>query len=308
MRLSLNLSLFLSAILIAAGNLRAAEQQSPVAPKPAAGRVQESQTASPNDQRRPVRDRIDLNRATATELESLPGVGAATAQAIVKARPFRTVNELTNVNGISPARMAVLKPLVKVSSISSAATSNPGSSSKPTASTPGEKATARGDKVNLNQATVQELETLPGVGAATAQAIVKARPFKSINDLTNVTGIGESKLATLRPHVTLQSAPPARTVGRPSNGERATGQSSSTAPARSRSTGPNAASKELASGERIDLNTATKEELESLPDIGPTRAQAIIDARPFATVEDVMKVKGIKEGVFGQIKDKITVK
>ena len=61
-------------------------------------------------------------------------------------------------------------------------------------------------------------------------------------------------------------------------------------------------------GEKININTASKDELDVLPGIGPVRAQAIIDGRPFKTIEDVMKVKGIKEVEFGKIKDMITVK
>src|SRR5689334_24176082 len=61
----------------------------------------------------------------------------------------------------------------------------------------------------------------------------------------------------------------------------------------------------------VNINTATKEELDALPGIGPVKAQAIIDYRnangPFKTPEDVMKVKGIKEGEFGKIKDQISI-
>jgi competence protein ComEA len=61
----------------------------------------------------------------------------------------------------------------------------------------------------------------------------------------------------------------------------------------------------------ININTATKEELDGLPGIGPVKAQAIIDYRnangPFKSPEDIMKVKGIKEGEFGKIKDQISV-
>jgi DNA uptake protein ComE-like DNA-binding protein len=38
------------------------------------------------------------------------------------------------------------------------------------------------------------------------------------------------------------------------------------------------------------------------------KAQAIIDNRPYKSVEDVMKVNGIKEGTFAKIKDRITVR
>ena len=57
----------------------------------------------------------------------------------------------------------------------------------------------------------------------------------------------------------------------------------------------------------MNINTASKEDLDKLFDIGEVRAQAIIDGRPYQKIEDVMKVKGIKEGIFEEIKDHITV-
>ncbi len=59
--------------------------------------------------------------------------------------------------------------------------------------------------VELNQATVQDLDTLPGIGPSTATAIVTHRetygPFASVDALVAVRGIGPAKLETLRPHV-----------------------------------------------------------------------------------------------------------
>lgn len=61
----------------------------------------------------------------------------------------------------------------------------------------------------------------------------------------------------------------------------------------------------------INLNTATAEELNTLPGIGPARAQAIITYREeqgeFYTIEQVMEVDGIGEGIFEQIREFITV-
>src|SRR5512143_3758940 len=61
----------------------------------------------------------------------------------------------------------------------------------------------------------------------------------------------------------------------------------------------------------VNINTATKEELDALPGIGPVKAQAIIDYRnangPFRSTEDIMKVKGIKEGELAKIRDQISV-
>ncbi|MFI4953468.1 MAG: ComEA family DNA-binding protein, partial [Burkholderiales bacterium] len=61
----------------------------------------------------------------------------------------------------------------------------------------------------------------------------------------------------------------------------------------------------------LNINTASKGELEALPEIGPVKAQAIIDYRnangAFRSPEDVMKVTGIKEGTYGKIKGMISV-
>lgn len=62
---------------------------------------------------------------------------------------------------------------------------------------------------------------------------------------------------------------------------------------------------------RININTADEAQLTMLTGIGATRAQAIIAYReengPFAAIEDIMNVQGIKEGTFAKIKDEIVV-
>jgi competence ComEA-like helix-hairpin-helix protein len=59
---------------------------------------------------------------------------------------------------------------------------------------------------------------------------------------------------------------------------------------------------------KIDINSATSEELQTLPKIGPKMAQVIINNRPYEKIEDLMKVKGIKDKVFAKIKDLIEAK
>lgn len=62
---------------------------------------------------------------------------------------------------------------------------------------------------------------------------------------------------------------------------------------------------------RVDINTATKEQLMTLPGIGESKAMLIINYREtndgFDEVEDIMNIEGIKEGVFNKIKDYIKV-
>ena len=64
-----------------------------------------------------------------------------------------------------------------------------------------------GGKININSASVGELDALPGVGPSTAQKIVDDRtangPFKRIEDLMRVSGIGEKKFEALKDSITV---------------------------------------------------------------------------------------------------------
>ena len=66
-----------------------------------------------------------------------------------------------------------------------------------------------------------------------------------------------------------------------------------------------------ATAEKININTASMEELDKLSGIGPSLAKAIIDYRtkngPFKKIEDINDVKGIGDALFEKIKDQITV-
>jgi competence ComEA-like helix-hairpin-helix protein len=75
------------------------------------------------------------------------------------------------------------------------------------------KKTPPAQPVDLNAATVKELEELPGVGPTTAKAIVEFRTksgrFRRVNDLLVIRGISEAKLAKMRPYVTVGTPPKA---------------------------------------------------------------------------------------------------
>ncbi len=80
----------------------------------------------------------------------------------------------------------------------------PGSAAAPSAAGP---VPAAGGRVGLNTATVADLDGLPGIGPVLAQRIVDHRtehgPFRSVDQLREVSGIGEAKYASLKERVTV---------------------------------------------------------------------------------------------------------
>lgn len=123
----------------------------------------------------------------------------------------------------------------------------------------------------MNYASRQELELLDGVGPATSARIVQARPYPTVEDLLRVRGIGPKTLERLRPWVGVLREPPPPPPPPPP----------------------------------IDPNTATQQQLESLPTIGPVLAARIVEGRPYQGVEDLLRVRGIGPKTLATIKPRL---
>jgi competence protein ComEA len=237
---------------------------------------------------------LDLNTATVDELEEhLSGVGPATAKKIVAGRPYSSVDDLAKA-GVSNRVIESIRDQVSVGAETAAKSKT--ASSKTSKSKADDAKESTTGKVNLNTADAAALEALPGIGAATAKAIIAARPIKSIDELDKIRGLGKNRIEALR-NLVITADEPAPTAAK-----------TAPAPTSAKTTVSPKATPKTPAGQKVDINTAAKEDLDTLPGIGPVKAQAIIEARPFKTIEDIMKVKGIKEGEFSKIRDLITVK
>lgn len=140
-------------------------------------------------------EQVDVDVATAGELTRLPRIGPRLAKVIVADRQangaFGSLAGLDRVSGVGPGLLKVLAPHVVFS---------------------GSAASHHTDQLsaalNINSATVPELDALPGVGPAKAAAILQYRdqhgPFTAVEELVRVPGFGAAAVSRLRERVTVR--------------------------------------------------------------------------------------------------------
>jgi competence protein ComEA len=190
--------------------------------------------------------------------------------------------------------------------------------------------------VNINSADIQTLEKLPGITPTTARKIIDGRPYHNSAQLQKATGLSNAKLKELKGSIKFGPATTTTTHEQGSTTTKKTHSHSETQTQTSiaetptpttqtKSSRGNTESQELtptgsssshgtklAPGQTVNINTASLEQFEALPGIGPAKGQAIIDYRnehgQFNSIEEIKGVKGIKEGEFGKLKDYIRVK
>ncbi len=147
--------------------------------------------------------------------------------------------------------------------------------------------------ININTATAAELTALPGIGEAKAKKIVAYREangnFGSIEDIKNVSGIGDATFENIKNYITVGDD---NASGTSENNTESDGNDKTT-------------------GSIININTASASELTSLPGIGESKAKKIVAYREtngsFGSIEEIKNVNGIGDATFENIKNYITV-
>lgn len=155
-------------------------------------------------------ERIDADRASAAELARLPKVGPGLAKAIVAHREahgaFGGLEGLDRVPGIGPALLEAVRPHLSFGTAGPAVGSTGGQIAAyptglpcpPGALPPG----CPRARLDLNLASVAALDSLPGIGPTRAASIVQYRashgPFRSVDELGRVSGMGPVALARVK--------------------------------------------------------------------------------------------------------------
>jgi DNA uptake protein ComE-like DNA-binding protein len=155
-------------------------------------------------------------------------------------------------------------------------------------------AKSRTQKVDLNTATQQELEALPGVGAATAVKIIAGRPYASVAELSKA-GVSASTIEKISPIVKVgrfskSSATSTEKTTAKEKAPKAEKKSAAVAAPDAQKSAPAkvGTAAETTSGP-VNLNTASQKDLEALPGVGPATAKKIVAGRPYSSVADLSK-------------------
>ncbi len=155
---------------------------------------------------------VDINKATAKELEAITGIGPVIAERIVEHREneglFQSIEEIQEVSGIGSKTFEKMED--EITAVFPSPVSTPVPASTPldaVAETQPSEEVVIAYKININTADKEELEKIKGVGPVIAQRIIDYRssngPFQALEDLKKVKGIGDKTFLKMEKEITL---------------------------------------------------------------------------------------------------------
>ncbi|RMH57684.1 MAG: hypothetical protein D6679_06155 [Candidatus Hydrogenedentota bacterium] len=257
---------------------------------------------------------LNVNTATAEELKRIPDMPGYVAELIVRYRgengPFRSVNELVKVPGMTPDLLDKVSPYLRVVSVTAPVGTPPSPAvpSKNPLPTPSPAPAVPRTKVNINTADVRELMTLPGIQENHARMIIAYRntygSFTTVDALIDVPGISPTMFGKIRPYLTVGTGEAVSgTAGRISSSTPA----APAAPAVSAAPPPAAPSP----AGPVNINTATEAELKTIPEFNIQNVKLILAYRQnygaFSSVDDLLNVPSITPELLARVRDRLTV-
>jgi len=220
---------------------------------------------------------VDVNAATASELQSLPGIGPALANKIVAGRPYESVDDLIKA-GISKVTLGRIRSRIRVNAGAESAAPEPAANAGAKLAVD-KRLVDQPRLVNLNQAKEDELHAVAGLTPALVKKIIAGRPYQSIDDLSK-SGIPAAIIRKIRHQVTTNDRQVTHTVQKPIASD--------------------------SPSSLVDLNQATEQQLREVSEIGDANAKKIVAGRPYRSVDDLAKA-GLPATEVAKIKPRVTV-
>ena len=258
-------------------------------------------------------NQLNINLASAEDLEALVGIGQVISQKIIEERQkelFYSLDDLTRVYRIG----AVTVANIKEQGIACAGSLDEGLDYLTRDEKDHTESAIQEEKerdftgcedgqININSASKEILEEIVQIGSSRAEQIIQLRqeaPFYSLEDLGLISGIAEGIVSQIKEQGLACVDHPDQTFFIEEELEEESEQEEE-----EEKTEEEITEKEFEGclDGQINLDSASKEELQKIIGVGPVIAQRITDARPFSSVHDLIRVSGIGEVTLQKIID-----
>ena len=237
-------------------------------------------------------DSIGINTADTSDFKSLPGIGSILSTRIVRFRKakkgFHSLKELKNVYGLSPKTYHKILPYLFLDSFPQSPYSS--SYKRPFSTKTNTYPKPLPDTVNINTATKQEFQQLPGIGEVLSERIIRFREakggFADPSEIQKVYKLPDSTFQKIHPYLYMESREKEISKG-------------DSPPPKERIPHEKTRIKALTLSTPVNINSADTTQWQQLPGIGPVLAKRIVAYRKiigfFSQVGYLAKVYGLSQ-------------